>query len=337
MKKLIYPLLLCCFFVFSLRAEEKSETFNDYKFSGPYTYKNLTVYLINGKDKVTDRKFLTLQEAMETKLAVVHETEDVNMLQISNRSGNYDIFILAGDIVKGGKQDRVIQFTYVVPPKTNKMQIASFCVEQGRWAQRGKENAAGFHSSTNMIATKDLKMSVKKDKSQTGVWSKVSEMQGKLGDNLGASVRGEQSETSLQLTLENKKLEEAEKDYLKHLINITKDQADAVGYAFVINGKINSAEIFSAKSLFQKLWPKLIKASIVEAISDKTDNKNIKLPTAMDIKNFLVDSEKSRETSVKKVSKNVDVIEKESRENILFETRDSKNGKGWINKSYLKK
>ncbi len=337
MKKLIYPLLLGCFFVLSLKVAGKTETYNAYKFSGPYTYKNLSIYLIHGKDKVTNGKFLTLQEAMEKKLAVVHETENVNELQISNRSGDYDIFILAGDIVKGGKQDRAIQYSYLVPPKTVKLRISCFCVEQGRWEQRGRENVAAFHSSNNMIASKDLKMSVKKEKSQSGVWSKVSEMQGKLADNLGTSVRGGQSGTSLQLTLEHKKLEEAEKDYHKHLGNINKDQEETVGYAFVINGKINNAEIFAAKNLFQKLWPKLIKASIVEAISDKSDNKNIKVPTAMDIKNFLVDSENAKVTSANKVSKNIDVIEKESGDNILFETRDSKDGRGWINKSYLKK
>lgn len=337
MKKLFVPVLLCCFSVLSLKAEGKTETFNDYKFTGPYSYKNLSVYLIHGKDRVAGGKFLILQEAMKNKSAVVYETASVNELQVSNRSNDYDIFILAGDIVKGGKQDRVIQFSYLVPPRTEKMPISCFCVEQGRWQQRGGENVAAFHSSNNMIASKDLKMSVKKEGSQSGVWAKVSEMQGKLGDTLGGSVRSNESDTSLQLTLENKKLEDAERDYRNHLGNIIKDQKGVLGYAFVINGTINNAEVFAAGSLFRKLWPKLIRASIVEAISVRKDDRNVKAPAPMEIKRFLVDSENARQISSKKVSANTDVIERESKDNLLFETRDSQNGRGWINKSYLKK
>ncbi len=337
MKKLFVPLLLCCFAFLSLKAEGKTETFNDYKFTGPYTYKNLSVYLIHGKERVAGGKFLILQEAMKNKAAVVYETASVNELQVSNRSGEYDIFILAGDIVKGGKQDRVIQFSYLVPPRTEKMPIACFCVEQGRWDQRGRENVAAFNSSNDMIASKELKMSVKKEGSQSGVWAKVSEVQGKLGENLGGSVRGRQSETSLQLTLENEKLAEAERDYRNHLGNIIKDQKEALGYAFVINGNINNAEVFAAGSLFRKLWPKLIKASIVEAISAGRDTRNAKVPKAGEIKRFLVDSENARQTSAKKVSANTDIIERESKDNLLFETRDSNNGRGWINKSYIRK
>lgn len=337
MNKLFIPFLLCCFTFLSLNAEGKTESFNDYKFTGPYTYKNLSVYLIHGKDRMAGGKFLILQEAMKNKSAIVYETASVNELQVSNRSNDSDIFILAGDIVKGGKQDRVIQFSYLVPPRTEKMPIACFCVEQGRWDQRGRENVAAFHSSDNMIASKELKMSVKKEGSQSGVWEKVSKIQGKLGDSLGGSVRGRQSETSLQLTLENEKLGEAERDYRNHLGNIIRDRKDAVGYAFVINGTINNAEVFAAGSLFRKLWPKLIKASIVEAISAGRDAGKTKVPAAGEIKRFLVDSENARQTSAKRVSADTDVIEKESKDNVLFETRDSRNGRGWINKSYLKK
>jgi len=337
MKKLFIPILFCCFTALSLRAEGKTETFNDYKFTGPYTYRNLSVYLIHGKDRMAGNKFLILQEAMKNRAAVVYETASVNELKVSNRSNDHDIFIMAGDIVKGGKQDRVIQFSYLVPPRTDKMPIACFCVEQGRWQQRGGENVAAFHSSNNMIASKELKMSVKKEGSQSGVWAKVSEMQGKLGDTLGGSVRSEESDTSLQLTLESKKLEEAEKDYRAHLGNIIRDRKDAVGYAFVINGSINNAEVFAAGSLFRKLWPKLIKASIVEAISAGKGSGNAKVPAAAEIKRFLVDSENARQTSAKRVSANTSVIEKESKDNLLFETSDSQNGRGWINKSYLKK
>ena len=46
----------------------------------------------------------------------------------------------SGDIVKGGQQDRVLTVSLMLPPKSGRIPIASFCVEQGRWPARGKED-----------------------------------------------------------------------------------------------------------------------------------------------------------------------------------------------------
>lgn len=88
------------------------------RLSGPYTYKNLTVYLIHGDDVRKGATPLTLEEAMERKLVVVHETSDVNELAIENVSptvlvkgggstvgiGAYDVYVQAGDIVKAANR-----------------------------------------------------------------------------------------------------------------------------------------------------------------------------------------------------------------------------------------
>src|SRR5262249_39815878 len=79
----------------------------DLKLSGPYTHQNLTVFLVHGKDQIPDKDFLTLQEALEQKKAVVHETGEVSALTIENLSERDVLFVQAGDIVKGGQQDRV--------------------------------------------------------------------------------------------------------------------------------------------------------------------------------------------------------------------------------------
>src|ERR1044072_8014734 len=98
-----------------------------YRLSGPYTNKILTVFLIHGKDQ-TNKTFLTLQEALAQKKVRVYETKDVNELAIRNLS-NQDIYVQAGDIVRGGDQDRMISVDFIVPPKSGRMPIAAFCVE----------------------------------------------------------------------------------------------------------------------------------------------------------------------------------------------------------------
>ena len=155
----------------------------DYAVSGPYTHKNLTIFLLHGSGQSQSRAPLTLQEAMKRKLVVVRETGDVNRLTIQNRS-NQDVFVQAGDIVKGGKQDRTLALDLIVPPKSRRIPIEAFCVEQGRWSRRGGETVAAFSASNNMLASKDLKIAAKAKGSQGDVWANVSKAQEKLAMNL---------------------------------------------------------------------------------------------------------------------------------------------------------
>ena len=74
-----------------------------YRYSGPYTHDNLTVFLIHGADQIKDRDILTLEEALKAKKVIVHETKNVNQLAIENVSGQ-EVFVQAGDIVRGGQR-----------------------------------------------------------------------------------------------------------------------------------------------------------------------------------------------------------------------------------------
>ena len=88
-----------------------------YRLTGPYTHDNLAIYLIHrqsGEDKPVP---LTLGEAMGQGLVKVIETGEVEELLIRNLSGR-EVFIQAGDIVKGGKQDRVLTSSMIVHPNS---------------------------------------------------------------------------------------------------------------------------------------------------------------------------------------------------------------------------
>jgi len=172
------------------------------KITGPSTHENLAVYLIHGANRVSGKTYLTLQEALAQKKAVVRETGNVNQLSIENTSKDSDIYIQAGDIVKGGQQDRTLGTDLILESKS-KVPIASFCVEQGRWSKRGKESSQQFATTTDQVASKELKLAVKYKKAQGEVWDKVAEAQSKLSSNVGTPVAAPQSTSSPQLTLEN--------------------------------------------------------------------------------------------------------------------------------------
>ena len=84
--------------------------------AAPLAHENLSVYFVYGPDTVTNAKVMSLGEALERELAVVHETSEVNTLAIENRSPDYELFVQSGDIVKGGKQDRMAQVDMLIPP-----------------------------------------------------------------------------------------------------------------------------------------------------------------------------------------------------------------------------
>src|ERR1044072_8792781 len=193
--------------------QDASNGSSSYRLSGPYTHGNLTVFLVHGKD-LTNKTFLTLQEALAQKKVRVYETGDVNELAIRNLS-NQDIYVQAGDIVRGGDQDRMISIDFIVPPKSGRMPIAAFCVESGRWSKRGNEESAQFSSSENMIATKDLKLAAKRERSQEAVWKNVSVAQEKLSANVGGNVQATASASSLRLSVENAKVKENKERYIK--------------------------------------------------------------------------------------------------------------------------
>jgi hypothetical protein len=318
--------------------KDKTTTAGDYKISGPYTHENLTIFLVHGKDTITGKKFLTLQEAMQQKVVIVHETQDVNELAIENVSDDEEVYVQSGDIVKGGQQDRVLAVDLIVPPRSGKVPIAAFCVESGRWSKRGQESAGKFESSNERLATRDLKLAANKTKSQTEVWAKVTEAQVKLSNNVGGSVNASASESSLQLSLENKKVQEVTDNYIKKLSGIINGKSDVIGFAFAINGKLNSSDVYGSNALFQKLWPKLLKASAVEALAELQKGAKFETVRADSVKEFFADAEDGKPSDTA-VSPRVKMVTRETDENILFETRDQKQGSegGVVHRSYVKK
>ena len=314
--------------------QDASDGSSNYRLSGPYTHGNLTVFLVHGKD-LTSKTFLTLQEALAQKKVRVYETKDVNELAIRNLS-NQDIYVQAGDIVRGGDQDRMISIDFIVPPRSGRMPIAAFCVEAGRWNKRGNEENASFSSSENMIATKDLKLAAKRERSQDAVWKNVKVAQEKLAVNVDEAAPIIKSTSSFELTVENSKVKETTDAYIKGLSGILQNKSDVIGYVFAINGHVNSADVYASRALFAKLWPKLLKASAVEAIAELNKDVEAKPVASEVVHTFLSDSEKAR-AETRQVTRRVRVVTREDDKNIFFETQDRAANDGWVHRNYIRK
>ena len=126
--------------------------------SGPTTHGNVAVYFVHGTSvpgPVPD----TLQEALAKGTVEVQETGNVQELKIENK-GQTPVFVQFGDIVKGGQQDRVLTISMVLQPGSGVVPIGAYCVEQGRWSARGKEDVTRFALSEALIPSREAKIAI---------------------------------------------------------------------------------------------------------------------------------------------------------------------------------
>jgi hypothetical protein len=343
--------------LFSIAGLGAAQTPDGVRISGPVTHENLTVHFIHGKS-AAGKVPLTLEEALTRRLVQVRETGNVNELEVENL-GNDEVFIQSGDIVKGGQQDRTLMVSLVLPPKSGRVPIASFCVEQGRWSARGREDVKNFSTASTTVPSREMKLAMKApqpapaqaavergrdgrimlapaasetSERQRGVWESVRKTQAKLSDRVGSKVNSAQSASSLQLALENEKLVDAQRAYVNALKAAGEAENDIVGYVFAVNGKLNSADVYPSNGLFRKMWAKLLNASATEAISQK-DEPRADTPSVEMVMAFLGNAERGT-ASQKPLNANVRLETREGEQAYFFET--SRAG-GWVHRNYLAK
>jgi hypothetical protein len=295
---------------------------DDYRFTGPYTHANLSIFLIHGPATLAGKSYLTLQEALEQKVVVVHETGSVNQLAIENLSSEDEVYVQSGDIVKGGQQDRTFPYDFIAPSLSGQLAIDSFCVEQGRWQQRGDEKVKLFASSSNQASSNvKLAASGKSMGGQGGVWREVAVTQEKLEKKLGASARASVSLSSLQLSLENSELKVSTKPYLDKLTPVLEGKTDVIGYAVVINGKAVSADVYASESLFRKLWPKLLEGNAIEAFAELDEGKKVEAVAVDAVRQFLHQAEQGGPVA-EAVTEKVFVLRREGEKQVMSDTCD---------------
>ncbi|MEO7096026.1 MAG: DUF6569 family protein, partial [Polyangiales bacterium] len=143
----------------------------------PRVVGNVTVYPITSCAQVEVGPMVTIDEALAHGTVKIHEVGgggSVNTLVIEN-TGATPVFVLAGTIVKGGKQDRQIGQDYVIGAK-EKSDVDAFCVEHGRWNEvRDGAETEGLFTVADVIATSKVRVAGQYEKTQGKVWAKVAE------------------------------------------------------------------------------------------------------------------------------------------------------------------
>jgi ARG/rhodanese/phosphatase superfamily protein len=292
--------------------------------SGPYAHENLTIFLFHGPDQLDGSRYTSLSEAFKKEHVRVHETGRVGQLEVENLSETTDIFIQAGDVLKGGRQDRTIYIDFIIPARSGRVPVPTFCIESGRWHKRHGEDDRHFSSSTHSIHAKAMRMAAKVAQDQNAVWRSVAESQQALGAALEKSVHVAHSPTSYQLSVEDADLENRKRDYRQKLSRLPESASDVVGYAFYVNGERNTVDIYAATRLFHQLWEKLLDVAILEAIS--TPKGKVVAPNTRNVEAWLKQAAKAQPSDSKKAPPRTRLETKSYDNGIVFETFDEATG-----------
>lgn len=182
----------------------------------------------------------------------------VNTLLFQNKSKD-TVIVGMGDIVKGGKQDRVIEKdTLLAPGKT--IQVPVYCVESGRWsAGRGGSSFNEYHSS----ASSALRKTIVKEKNQQRVWQKVAEIN---------QANGTATHTGTYTAVTNNpRFNEEIRQYKDHFGKALQREHDVVGLVAVTGNKIIGCDIYATPQLFNSHRDNLLHSYVTEALTEGAD------------------------------------------------------------------
>lgn len=200
-------------------------------------------------------------------------SDQVNTLYIQN-NGKDTVFIMAGEVVKGGKQDRVIAMDMIIPPNSQPIDLSVFCVEHGRWTYGGNEAADGFTGHANVANTSVRKAAIVQ-KDQSAVWGKVEEV---TVANKATSSTG-----TLNALEKNVDYQKELSAYERKFADLPASAPSIIGVVAVTGNRIIGCDMFATPDLFRNAFPDLLKSYASEAItsgeqvriSNETVNKYI--------------------------------------------------------------
>jgi len=274
----------------------------NWRLAKPITYENLTIFPIVAPGDSDTSGFETLDEALASGDAIVSEqggaiqrTRDgraqpsysgaqVNQLVLVNR-GKRPLLLLAGEVVSGGKQDRIIGKDRIVPIGAPPLPLDVFCVEHGRWTSGTDKFAA---AKTMVHPSVREKAAVEQDQGQ--VWAAVSGQGARAGrggtsstateaapvissDALSSVIASSAPTQSYRQIYQSRAVgdsvesfaEEIERRFNREKSGMKGERI--VGVVVAYGGEIAWSDAFASSELFESYWPKLLRSYVVEALT----------------------------------------------------------------------
>ncbi len=287
-----------------------------YTVLAPIRHGNLTVFPVVAARSYDTADFLTLDEGLRSGEVIVTESggtqrlmrrrlpptpsgAQVNQLVLVNNSKR-PLILLAGEIVTGGKQDRVIGKDRIVPGESDPLDLDVFCVEPGRWTGSSDRFGVGAGGTVSgalpaPIAAPSVRAKAMADKDQQQVWSEVAKTRAAMAETVTVEAAAEaiNGTSSYARVMDNGEVkqkidsvaEPIQRNY-QSLIQQLRDQ-HAVGVVVAVNGRMVWADIFASTNLLEKYWPKLVRSYAAEAVVTRTKDREADSKQAQEFLNHL--------------------------------------------------
>ncbi len=223
-------------------------------------------------------------------------SDQVNTLVLVNNSTR-PLLLLAGEVVTGGKQDRVIAKDRIVPSGADPIDLSVFCIEPGRWTESSATfGAAAKAPGQGFMAQPAVRQRAMVEKDQQQVWNSVrgaiSEMQMAAAKAAPPTPAGEASARIFNDTTSYAKVMQSgvvSKQVDEAAASITKDREDvlarlrqehAVGVVVSVHGEIIWADLFANTDLLARYWTKLVRSYAAESLAEGDKHLNASISEA---------------------------------------------------------
>jgi hypothetical protein len=223
----------------------------------------------------SDLVYMTLDEALRDEaieVVEISESGQVKTINVVNRSHSM-VFLMAGELLLGCKQDRVLN-TSIMVPETSQISVPVACVEAGRWDYRSRSFRSAGSSSHSHLRTMMSRQAYEHYQScgvpgsdQTAIWGEVARKLGRMGSSSPSDALRDMFEQS------SAKLEEAQRS-----LSVPEG---CNGVAFAHHGEIVGVDLFDCPATLTKLWAKLITSYAVDALENPRNEANSVSPQAV--------------------------------------------------------
>ena len=284
-------------------------TASAYQVIAPIRHSNLTIFPVVAARSHDTSQFLTLDEGLRSGDVIVTEAgnvsplvrprhqhpvwqethpgggAEVNRLVLVNNSKK-PLLLLAGEIVTGGKQDRIIGKDRLVPAESDPIDLGVFCVEPGRWV--GSSAKFGSAGAIGGFVQPSVRSKAMAAKNQQQVWDEVGKARSATALAVPAATETVQVTSSYAGVMENREVQKTldsvavpvEHDY-QSVISQLRDK-NAVGVVVAVNGEVIWADVFASTRLLEKYWPKLVRSYAAESMVQQASSRSVGIKIAQE-------------------------------------------------------
>ena len=223
-------------------------------------YGNLTLFPLVSQTSAYSSCVL-FDEAIRAGQVIVQEKDggQVNTVRMKNAGKTY-VFGMAGEIVSGAKQDRMLQDDVFLPPGPGWLDVPVYCTEHGRWT--GSSMSFG---TKGYLASGAVRGRAAKTQSQEEVWAEVDAAH----EGLGVTAPSR----AFAKVYEDEAAQDQARPYLDKLDRLPELCPGALGVVVAVGNRILCVDAFGSPALFRKMWPKLLRSYIIDAMQSSPEGR----------------------------------------------------------------